>query len=241
MDPRGLGHGPESPLGPGRPRRLSEPGPSRQRHRVELAGPGTRARVTRDCFSTPRALGQKRESPGRVGRHRVPSVQGRVPWDSCSTPPHLARSRVSRDACRNRGPLGMGLIRPKGRSTPRTLRLGPKSPSKWVDTAGIRTLARVSRDSWSNPRALGPRTEWPVTAGRPRGPSDPRTSRPGHLVDHACPRTQARVARDSWSTTRALGSWPEAAGRAGGHRGPSDPGPSRLEQLVDPAHPWTQA
>ena len=99
VDPRGLGHGPESPLGPGRPRRPSEPGPSRQRHRVELAGPGTRARVARDCFSTPPALGQKRESPGRVGRHRVPSVQGRVPWDSCSTPPHLARSRVSRDAC----------------------------------------------------------------------------------------------------------------------------------------------
>ena len=104
VDPRGLGHGPESPLGPGRPRRPSEPGPSRQRHRVLLEGPGTRAQVARDCFSTPRALGQKRESPGSVARHRVPSVQGRVPWDRCSTPPHLARSRVSRDACRNRAP-----------------------------------------------------------------------------------------------------------------------------------------
>ena len=188
------------------------------------SGTRTEARIARESWSTQGALGPRASSLGQLFDTAAPSKIQSLP--GCLSKPW---------------PLGMGLIRPKGRSTPRTLRLGPKSPSKWVDTAGIRTLARVSRDSWSNPRALGPRTEWPVTAGRPRGPSDPRTSRPGHLVDHACPRTQARVARDSWSTTRALGSWPEAAGRAGRHRGPSDPGPSRLEQLVDPAHPWTQA
>ena len=88
---------------------------------------------------------------------------------------------------------------------------------------GIRTLAQNSWDSRSPPRALGPRTEWPVTPGRRRVPSDPRASCPEQLVELVGPRTQARFARDSWSTRR-----------------PSDPGPSRLGQLVEPEGPYTQ-
>ena len=89
---------------------------------------------------------------------------------------------------------------------------------------------RHARESCYYPRAIGPRPEWPVRAGqtscpgRSCRPSDPRQSRPGYLVD-----------------PRGLGSWPESPGRADRPRGPSDPGPSRLAQLVDPAGPWTQA
>ena len=75
VDPRGLGHEPVSPLRPGRNHGPSETVPSVQMHRVNLAGPGTRARVTRYCWSNPQALGHKRVSPGRTGRLRVPSVE----------------------------------------------------------------------------------------------------------------------------------------------------------------------
>ena len=53
----------------------------------------------------------------------------------------------------------MGLSRPNAWSTTRTLVLDPESPGNVVDTARIRTLARYTRDSWSTPRALGPRPE----------------------------------------------------------------------------------
>ena len=166
--PRALRTGPESPKISGPQRDPWNPSASRRGLLVDPSGTQTQARVTRESWST---LGA--------------SVQARVPWDSCSTPWHLTRSRVSRDACRNRGPLGMGLSRLKGWSIPWTIRLGPKSPVMWVDTADIRTLARVSRESWSNPRAFGPRPEWPVTTGRHRGHSELGRSRPGHLVDPA--------------------------------------------------------
>ena len=126
------------------------------------------------------------------------------------------------------------------------LRTRAPGPGQLVDPMGPRARSRVTLESYSTPRAIGPerhtrescyypraigpRPEWPLRAGqtscpgRPCRPSDPRQSRPGYLVD-----------------PRGLGSWPESPGRADRPRGPSDPGPSRLEQLVDPAGPWTQA
>ena len=99
VDPRGLGHGPESPLRPGGSRGSSEQGPSRQRHRVELAGPGTRARVARDCWSTPQALRRKRKSPGRAGRPRGPSDPGpSCPGHLVDSAGHRAWARVPGDS-----------------------------------------------------------------------------------------------------------------------------------------------
>ena len=184
----------------------------------------TQARVYRESCSTPGAIGPSASSLG-----------------NCSIPQHLAQSRVVQDACRNCGPLGMGLSRLKGGSTPQTLRLGPESPAKGDVTAGFRTLARVSRDSWPNPRALGPRPEWPETAGRTRGPSDMGLSHPTQLVDTEGLQTRAPVARNSWLNTRALARKREWPGRAGRTRRPSELGRSPLGQLVDPVGPrnWT--
>ena len=53
----------------------------------------------------------------------------------------------------------MGLSRPNAWSTTRTLLQDAQSPGNVVETARIRTLARYTRDSWSTPRALGPRPE----------------------------------------------------------------------------------
>ena len=67
VDPRGLGSWPESPGRADRPRGLSDPGPSRLEQLVDPVGPWTQARVTRDSWSTPQALGAGPESPGTSG------------------------------------------------------------------------------------------------------------------------------------------------------------------------------
>ena len=139
--------------------------------------------------------------------------------------------------------------RPGCWSKPWALRHGPESPESLVEHAdpptrsrvsreggqhrGHRTLARVSRDIWLIPRALGPRPKWPVIAGRPRGPSESGTSHQRHRVDLAGPGTRAQVAWDCCSTPRALGHKWELPERAGRPRGASDPGPSRMRHLVD--------
>ena len=46
--PRALWHGPEWPRRPGRPDGHSDSGPIYQRHRIDLAGNRTQARVARD-------------------------------------------------------------------------------------------------------------------------------------------------------------------------------------------------
>ena len=67
VDPRGLGSWPESLGRADRPRGPSDPGPSRLEQLVDPAGPWTQARVTRDSWSTPQALGAGPESPGTSG------------------------------------------------------------------------------------------------------------------------------------------------------------------------------
>ena len=102
---------------------------------------------------------------------------------------------------------------------------------------GIRTLARISWDSWSPLRALGPRTEWPVTPGRRRVPSDPRASCPEQLVELVGPRTQSRFARYSWSPPRAFGPRPQSPGTVGRTRGHLHASASGPGDLVGPAGP----
>ncbi len=161
-------------------------------------------------------------SPGTAGRPRVPSVQVRVPWDSCSAPRHLARSRVARDAGRNCGASGTGLSHPKAWSTTRTLLLGAESPGKVVDSTGIRTLAPVTWDSWSIPSAFGPGPQSPSSAGRPRRLLDVSACGPGEQVHTAGPLSRTGVPWDSFMTPWALGSGPESPGTAGRPRLPAD-------------------
>ena len=128
----------------------------------------------------------------------------------------------------------MGLSHLKGWSTPWTLRHWPESLAKGVVTEGIRTLARISPDSWSTTRYLGHRPEWPVTAGETHMPSDMGLSHPRHLVDTKGLWTQATVAQDRWSTPRAVGCNREWPGTAGPTHRPSKPSQSRPGHLVDP-------
>ena len=90
----------------------------------------------------------------------------------------------------------------------------------WL-TLRAQTRARIARDSWSTPRALGPGPESPGTADRPRGPSDPSANGTGEVIDLGGHRTQAA--------------------RAGQHRGPSDPAPCPLGQLLEPTGPRARA
>ncbi|RKM63499.1 hypothetical protein C0215_20070, partial [Clostridioides difficile] len=76
---------------------------------------------------------------------------------------------------------------------------GPSCPGQPVAPACPRNRARVTRDSWSTPQAVGAWPKLPGTAIRPRGTSGPGPSRPCNLVNPAGTRTWARFARDSWS------------------------------------------
>ena len=77
------------------------------------------------------------------------------------------------------------------------------------------TLARVPRDSCSNPQALGIGRESSRTDVRTRGNADPGLSRMGELVDTTGPWTVAGITRYSWSTPWALRPDRESLGRAG--------------------------
>ena len=72
-----------------------------------------------------------------------------------------------------------------------------------VDPAGTRTRSRFDLESWSTPRALQNRPEYPGAAGPRCGPSEPGTGHVGQLVDPAAPRTWAGVPRDHWLNPRA--------------------------------------
>ena len=124
--------------------------------------------------------------------------------------------------------------------TPRGLGHGPESPGRpgqtrgslepgqscsgqLADPSGPRTRARITWDSWLNPR-----------------PSDPSVIRQGVVVDPAGSRTWARVAWESWLKTWVLGTehkWPRRGGRPSGNLGQ---GPICLELQVEPVGPRTQ-
>ena len=73
----------------------------------------------------------------------------------------------------------------------------PSHPAELVNTTGPRTQSRVMRDIWLTPRALGPGSESPGTAGRPRRHSITGPSTPGCLVNTEVPSTGSQFAQDS--------------------------------------------
>ena len=145
-------------------------------HLVDPAGPGTRARVTRDSWLTPWTLREWPELPWKVGRTPGLSELGRSPWDSWLTPRALGHVRESR------GKAGQHC----GNSD-----TGTSRPGQLEDTADPRICSRVARDSWLTPRALGTGLESPGRAGRPRRPPGVGPSHRGQLVDPAGTRTIA--------------------------------------------------
>ena len=125
-------------------------------------------------------------------------------------------------------------------------------PGQLVAPAGPRALARVTQDSWSNPRALGHERDSPGSAGQPRGPSDPGSSAldsrttpralgpgpwsPGTAGRTSLVRTWPRDAQECLSTKRALGHGAESPGTAVRHPGPRarSESPGRAGRLNGP-------
>ena len=170
-----------------------EPGPESQKTSGRTAGPQTRARIARDCWSTPWALGPKRELPGTAGQKAGLQKQ----------------ARVTRDNWWTRLAFGHGSIC-QGQLVDTA---GPRTHAPGAGTAG--RPHRTSDPSSSVPQhwlilqTLGPGPLMPGKTGGHHGPSGTGPSPLGQLVDHSGPRTWARVPRDSLSTLQALGSWPE--------------------------------
>ena len=96
--------------------------------------------------------------------------------------------------------------------------MGPSCQRHQVNLTGPRTRARVARDCWSTLQTQGCKREWPWSACRTHGTTDPSASLRGQVFN-----------------TWALGHGPETPGTAGQQRGPLDPGPSRQRLLVEPA------
>ncbi|RKM63520.1 hypothetical protein C0984_19620, partial [Clostridioides difficile] len=120
-------------------------------------GPGTRARVARESWSTPRDLGHGCEWSGRDGHPGVLVVPAghrtlaRVAQDSASTPRNVASVReMPRRAGRHCGPTEKSASRPGER----------------VETACLQSKAQGGKDSWSSPRALEPGPGSPGISGR---------------------------------------------------------------------------
>ena len=266
-------------MGPSRPGQLDD---LRTSARARVAKTSGRPRGTSDTsvshpgvLWTPRALGPKGVLPRRVGRHHGTSDPGPrrqeqlvepacprawdlVPRDSWSTLRALGPKRDwPGTAGRPSGTSGTGPSHPgqvvdRGTSDQYT-----SCPGELVDTAGPREPARVARDSWLIPGALGPKRELPGTAVRhpgPRarsespgragghcGPSGTGRRGPGKLVDTAGPPTKSRVPRDSRSNPQALGPGPETPGTAGRICGPLDRSTRRPGGLLEPAGPRTWA
>ena len=189
---------------------------------------------------TPRAIRAGRESSGTAGRHRGPTIGVRVALECWSTPQAMepgasplgelvypAGPLPEREspwrAGRPRRTSDPGLSRPLGRHRgPKDK--GPSYLGQLVEPAGLRTRARVARDSRSTLRARGHGPELPEMACRPRGPSDTSLN-----------------ALESCSIPQALEHGPRSHETCGGARGLSEPGASPLGELVNPAGHQAQA
>ena len=88
------------------------------------------------------------------------------------------------------GPSHTGQLVDRGTTYP-----NPSCPGELVDSAGHGAGARVARERWSIPRALGPGPELPGTAGRHCGPLDPGPNHTGPLVDTRGHRIRALFTR----------------------------------------------
>ena len=100
----------------------------------------------------------------------------------------------------------------------RTSERGLSRPGQLVNTASPGTRARVTWDSLSTLRAIGPEPESPGKAGLPHGPSDLSASCPVQLVDIA-----------------GLRHGPETPGRAVRHRRHWNTAPEPTRHVVEPA------
>ena len=156
---------------------------------VDTVGPRTRARPSRDSWSSPQDLRHGPECPRTAGRARRTSSTARVTWDSWSTPRALRPLSEWPGKSGRRGRhWNPGLGRPGHRT-------GPRFPGQLVDSAAPRIQSRVARECWSTPRALGHWPQSPEISGVPRGASEPGASRPGQLDNPAGHRTRGRVTR----------------------------------------------
>ena len=166
---------------------------------------------------SPQALRQGPESPGTAGPPRSSSGKGRNPPGQRVEP---AGPRTQAQVARTAG-------------TPQAPEPSRSLQGQFVDPEGLRPRARVSLDSWLNPRARGQGPDSHGTASRPHRPSEPGPSHLGPRVDPAGTWSLAEVARDIWLTPRGFGHGRESPGRPGRPRGPSGMGPGVLGQLVD--------
>ena len=147
------------------------------------AGNRTQARVVKDSWSTPRGTGHKCDSPRRAGRTRGHSYPAAGRPGQLVDPVGLwTWARVARDCWLNMQALGQEREwtgrtgRPRGAhgsgpklpvTSGRTCwpsDPGPIRPGQLVDPTGTRTQVRVSRESWSTPRALGAGPKSPATS-----------------------------------------------------------------------------
>ena len=133
----------------------------------------------------------------------------------------------------------------------------PSCARQLVETSGPQTRARVTRDSWSNLRALGSGPQSPGTVVRHRGPMDLianrqgqmvdtkafglRPSRQGQLVDPVGHWARPRVAQEPWCSRWALSPGPDSPKISDRPRGYSDNCTSRPGQLCHPMRPWARA
>ena len=117
-------------------------------------------------------------------------------------------------------------------SSPRAIGAGRESSGTAGRPCRPSGPSPIARESSSNPRARRPEHEWPRSACRHRGPSDPPASGPGVPVDLVGHRTGARVAGESWSTPQALEHGPRSAETSGKARRTSGMGPSLPGEVV---------
>ena len=182
--------------------------PSHPGQLVEHTGPRAWARVAPESWSTPRAIRQEHDSPGRAAQNREPSdpglsgpgqhvdtlgprTQARVTQDSWSMPRALGPwSESPGGAVRNRRPSEPSTSHQGQLFNTRALRHGPESPGQLVNHEGLWT--------WLTAWDLRPGPETPGSSGRNREASGTVPSRPGLLMDPVSPRTGARVALEPW-------------------------------------------
>ena len=166
---------------------------------VDPERPRVQSRVPQECWYTSRAIGHSPESRRVTGQQCGMSVQG----PRCLGPlGDHAGPRTRFESCGTAsGPL-------------EPLVPGPNNRGHLVDIAGNQKGERLTRESWSNPRALEHGPDRPGRDARPRGHSDPSASPPGQLVDPIGTRTRAQFARDIWSTPWDFRPGLESPGRA---------------------------
>ena len=108
---------------------------------VKLAGACTQGRVTWEGLSTSQAIGPEPESPGTAGCHRGPSNLGASRSGQLVDSAGIrTRAQVALDSWSALRAIGAG--------------------REWFGTAGqpprTSELGASQRESWSNPRAIGP-------------------------------------------------------------------------------------